>query len=333
MATQVTTPVGRIVWGHPTEARKKIDQDTKQPVLRDGQQVFEWAFGLAIPKEEFNSIVWPQMYAEIATAFPGGAPANFSYKFLDADQAVDREGQPYHLREGHAGCIVLTIKTEFQAPAIFKLDPASGQYLQIDGKEVKCGDYVAVGLSLKVNKSENHTRKSSIYVNPQGIEFVGYGEAIIKGPNAATMFGGQQRALPLGATATPQQTMTGATPTQQPMQQPQAAPTQQPMQQPQAAPPQQPMQQPQAAPPQQPMQQPQAAPQPVPGFAQGQPMQQPPAAPPQQPMQQPPAAPQAAPMQQPPAAPQAAPMQQPPAAPQAAPMQQPPAAPGQMPPR
>ena len=216
MGTQITTPVGRIVWGHPTDARKKIDQDTKQPVLRDGQQVFEWAFGLAIPKEEFNATVWPAMYAEILTAFPGGPPANFSYKFLDADTAVDTQGQPYYLREGHAGCIILTIKTEFQAPAIYRLDPATGQYLQIDGNELKTGDYVCVGLNLKVNKSENHTRKSSIYVNPNGVELVGYGEAIVKGPNATAMFGGQQHALPPGASATPQQTMTGSAPPQAP---------------------------------------------------------------------------------------------------------------------
>jgi len=202
MSKEILSPPGRIVWGNPGKARAKTDSKTGQPVLKDGQPVQQWVFGLAIPKEEFQAHVWPAMAEEIATGFPQGTPPNFSFKYKDGD-GVDHKGVPFSNREGHAGCMILTVATESFAPPIFKLNPQSGQYDQWPAEQIKTGDYVRVSLSMKVNVPTNPTHTPGIYVNPQGVEFLGYGEEIHNGPDAQGMFGGQAAALPQGASATP----------------------------------------------------------------------------------------------------------------------------------
>ena len=145
MAVELMTPVGRIVWGHPSKPQPKKDQRTGQPVMKaDGSgPAQQWAFGLAIPKDQFIAAVWPVMDAEAKTIYPNGTPGNFSWKYKDGD-GVDSKGQLYSAREGYAGCYVLTISTEAFAPSIFKLE--NGTYRQLQPEEIKCGDYVAVML-------------------------------------------------------------------------------------------------------------------------------------------------------------------------------------------
>lgn len=202
MSTQIVTPVGRIVWGHPCKGQIKKDQNTKQPVLRDGQQVEQWAFGLAIPKAEFEAQVWPHMQQESMTIFPNGAPSNFSWKYKDGD-SVDKNGKPYSDREGYAGCYVLTISTEAFAPQVFKHE--NGSYRQMMPEEIKTGDYVAVNLTFVANKPTNAAHTPGIYVNPNGIVHVGYGQEIVSngGGDPDELFAGAQFAMPAGASAQP----------------------------------------------------------------------------------------------------------------------------------
>lgn len=202
MPTEITTPVGRIVWGHPTKSRTKTDQRTKQPILKDGQPVQQWAFGVAWDKATFQQYIWPALAAEAQAGYPGGTPPQFAFKYVDGD-TLDREGKPYNLREGYAGNIVLSISSEFRAPPIFKF--VNGSYQQLQPDAVKCGDYVSVGLNLKVNVPTDRTHTPGLYVNPTAVEFVAYGTEIISAatadPNA--IFKGQQHQLPPGASAVP----------------------------------------------------------------------------------------------------------------------------------
>lgn len=202
MPTEFLTPVGRIVWGHPLKPQKKVDQNTKQPVLRDGKEVEQWAFGLAIPKDQFAQSVWPYMQQEAATGYPNGVPGKFSWKYKDGDTDTDAKGNLYSTYEGRAGCYILTISTEAFAPPVYKQE--NGQYQQIEAHEIKTGDFVAVNLNLKVNVPTNHTHTPGLFVNPNGVILVGYGDEIVSSsfdPNEA--FGGQQFQLPPGASATP----------------------------------------------------------------------------------------------------------------------------------
>ena len=194
---------GRIVWGNPAKAQIKKDQQTKQPVLRDGQPVQQWAFGVAFPKDYFEAHIWPALAQEAAAGYPNGTPRNFSFKYVDGD-GVDNKGQPYSTREGYAGCYVLTISTEAFAPPIYKRN-AQGMFDQVPVEGIKTGDYVALGLTIKVNVPTNPTHTPGLYINPIAIELVGYGTEIHSvgavDPNA--LFGGHQYQLPAGASTTP----------------------------------------------------------------------------------------------------------------------------------
>lgn len=205
--TPFRTPVGRIVWGHPVQSRNRTKKNpvTKQdePVMKqDGTIMQEWSFGLAIPKDQFAAAVWPAMHAEASKGYPNGVPQRFAWKYVDGD-SIDSEGKPYNQREGYAGCYVIAFSTVFQAPALFKFNGST--YDQLPAEAIKCGDFATVGGNCVVNVATSNDVTPSLYVNPEGVEFVAYGTEIINrskvDPNA--MFGGQQHQLPPGASLTP----------------------------------------------------------------------------------------------------------------------------------
>ena len=209
MAVNIITGVGRIVWGHPTEARDKTQKNQAtgrfEPVFKDGVKVQQWTFGVAFPRAEFESLIWPAMAAEAATLYPGGTPPpKFAWKYKDGDKDVDDDGKPYSLREGYAGHIVLTVSTELKCPEIFKFNGTG--YDQLPGEAIKCGDYVVLGLALKANVPTDRTQTPGMYVNPTVVEFVGYGTKIVPqgAVNPMDVLGGRAHALPPGATAAPQ---------------------------------------------------------------------------------------------------------------------------------
>lgn len=208
MPYEVMLPVARVVWGHPAKLEGKTDPDTKQPVMKkdgSGQQAQVCSFGLAIPKDAFAAQVWPYMDAEAKSVYPNGAPQKFSWKYKDGDTATDSKGNPYNQMEGRAGCYILTISTEAFAPPVYKLE--NGVYRQLQANEIKCGDYVAVGVEIKANVPKSATHTPGLYINPKAVELVGYGSEIRSvGVDPMAMFGGQQRQLPPGASLTPQAT-------------------------------------------------------------------------------------------------------------------------------
>lgn len=203
MAIEIRTGAGRIVWGNPARSQiKKIQEgpDKGKPVLKDGQPINQWAFGVAFPKAEFIRDIWPAMQQEVASGFPHGVPGKFAWKYVDGD-GVDSNGQPFNKREGYAGCYVLTISTEAFAPQIYRL--MNNTYVQMKPEEIKTGDWVALALSIKLNIATDPRRTSSLYINPQGIDFVGHGQEIQNGPDPMALFKGQTYQLPPGASATP----------------------------------------------------------------------------------------------------------------------------------
>ena len=81
---KIRTRVGRIVWGNPQKAQQKKDND-KNPAFKDGKAVMQWACGVAFPKAEFQTDIWPEMSAETARLFPQGAPNKYAWKWVDGD--------------------------------------------------------------------------------------------------------------------------------------------------------------------------------------------------------------------------------------------------------
>lgn len=297
---------GRIVWGHPSKAQQQRDPVTKQPKFKpDGSPIMVHSFGLAVEKQKFTQMVWPAMHAEAMTGYPQGVPQRFSWKYVDGD-GIDGEGKSYATREGYAGHYIISVSSQTGfPPQVVKFE--NNAYRQLEPTEIKCGDYVAVGLDFKVNVPTERTHTPSLYVNPQSILLIGYGQEIINRPDASQIFGAAppQFALPPGASLTPQMPQgalppgmpAGAPPTA-PGYPPQPGPAPQPGYPPQApapqygAPPQPgyPPQAPQApyqppAPPPAPGYPPQPGmmPPPAPGFAAGAPMAPPPGSQPYQP--------------------------------------------------
>lgn len=161
-STACTTPLGRIVWGHPIIPQHKTDEHNKKLFNDDGTPQMEISYGLAIPKAEFQAVVWPCMAAESAKGYPNGTPAKFSWKWTDGD-GIDPKGKPYSDRAGYAGCFVLAISTRFEAPPVMIFQ--NGAYYQTD--QIKCGDYVTANVEFVVNVPKNVSHTPSLYVNPK----------------------------------------------------------------------------------------------------------------------------------------------------------------------
>jgi len=67
--------------------------------------------------------------------------------------------------------------------------------------QLKRGDYARVVVTMSGN---NNQTNPGIYVNLNIIEFIGFGEAIVGGPDAAELLGGAQGAyMPAGMSQTP----------------------------------------------------------------------------------------------------------------------------------
>ncbi len=225
MAQQLTVQ-GRVVWGHPGKLQVKKDRNKQVVIGKDGQPVQQCAFGLAIPKQMFDQQPLPSGYtvrqhleAEARTAFPNGTPQTFSWKYKDGD-GVDHLGKPFASREGFSGHYVLTISTQGFAPAIYKKDER-GAWQQVTAEQVKCGDFVAADITVKYNGAAvGHT--PGLYINPNGILFLGYGAEISSSQDPDEMFGNFQPQQFAGMSAQPTLPHGGAVPAMQPApQQPQ----------------------------------------------------------------------------------------------------------------
>lgn len=153
--------------------------------------------------------MWAFMQQEAATIFPHGTPQNFSWKYRDCD-SLDPNGNPYSAREGQAGCFIVTYSSELSPPRVMQFDTTSNSYQTLltdaQGKPpIKTGDFIRVATSINAHKGKTGNTNSvpGLYMNPELIEFVGYGQEIVGGPDANEVFGGQQQQLPPGASATP----------------------------------------------------------------------------------------------------------------------------------
>jgi len=195
---------GRIVWGGLSMQPKKNFTTKQEEInLKTGQKIMQVAFGLAVPKpnpqstpaevENFNK-VWVAIHTEAGKQGFQYPNPKFAFKFTDGDGTKD-DGSAYPAHShGH---IVLSISTQVPL-TIFKRNP-DGSFTQITDKDIKCGDYVRVNLSIKGHPAPN----AGLYLNPAGVAFLGYGDAIIATANPTALFGNGPFAIPAGASLTP----------------------------------------------------------------------------------------------------------------------------------
>lgn len=207
MAIEFTTPVGRLVQGHPMVRKVVRDRKTGSPKLsKSGEPMQEIFFAIAIPKNgetHWNQTEWGQKIdAQAKADWPNGAwqRPDFAWKIVDGDSSVPNKANKIpNQREGFPGHWVVSTKTLFEGVRCFHAGRYEPWQVIQDKKEIKCGDYVRAVLSIKGNGPDSES--PGIYINPELFELTRAGVEIISddGPDAAAAFGGIAPQLPAGA--------------------------------------------------------------------------------------------------------------------------------------
>ena len=199
---------GRIVWlvGDLFKGRIKTLYGTQTPRLNaQGETMLEYGFGLAVPKSVLSQAgpgqpgeIWTAIHEEAYTLFPTRQiPPSFAMKYKDGD-GIDDKGLPFNQRQGYANHIVFSCTTSLPIK-FFRWE--NGQNIMIN-EGIKCGDYVNVQLNIKAHPAVGQG-KAGLYLNPNAVQFLGYGTEIVNAPSGDQMFGNQAPAIPQGASATP----------------------------------------------------------------------------------------------------------------------------------
>ncbi len=185
---------GRIVFGDAFVPNDK-DMAGKPLVTRQGQPKVEYVLGFAIPKSDFAEF-WQAASSAAAAGFPGMhiAPpwdpaCRFAWKIKDGDsQAPDQQGRRNCDKPGWAGCWVVTFKSQF-APKCFHVGHYAPHEQINDAKAIPCGHWARVSGTVEAN---GDTQKPGLFMNWSMLEYCGGrpDEVIVKGPDAAAVFGG-----------------------------------------------------------------------------------------------------------------------------------------------
>ncbi len=207
---ELTTPVGRLVGGHPMIGHPVKDDKTNLPKMQaDGvtPQV-SYYVGLAIQKgteTHWNQTEWgAKIWAEAVAAWAGGEynHPSFSFKITDGDSQVPNKKMRKPCdREGYPGHWVINASNGFAIKSYHRgmYDPT--QVIQ-QKEAIKTGDYCRLVISIKSNQS---TQTAGMYINPSMLELYQAGIEIVTesaaDPNAT--FGAEEGAMPANAQIDP----------------------------------------------------------------------------------------------------------------------------------
>ena len=180
-------PVGRYISGDHVNKRK-TDLDGRP--IPEAEQDFQ--FGVAVRKDApgINDRLM-EIYQHVAAYYSRnqdvlnrmnlgfGAPKGqgFSWKIKDGD-LPNAKGE---ISDISRGCYVFYFSTMYPVKA------CNAQNVEIDPSQIKRGYYVDVAMSIAPNEQVGD--RSGIYLNPQIIRLVGYGEEITGGLSPEQAFG------------------------------------------------------------------------------------------------------------------------------------------------
>jgi len=205
---KILTPVGRLVGGDPFTPQTKDNQGN--PLLfkkgpNAGQPCVRYYIAVAIPKTDQD---YAGLWAKIHNAGRTGMPQlfdaagtctsqHFAWKIVDGDDTRPNENNRKPCdQDGYPGNWIVKFGGMF-APSCHT---ARGATVLTDPASIKRGYFVRVYGSVKAN---GDTARPGVYLNPDMVELIGYGEEMRSGPDASAAFGGTPAALPAGASATP----------------------------------------------------------------------------------------------------------------------------------
>lgn len=207
--TEVLTPVGRMVAGHPLDPYPVTDTKTGAPKIDSmGRPRTSITIGTAIPKgaeQHWNQTEWGQKIWNIGVAaWPNGewrAPT-FAWKVIDGDSQIpNKKGHKPCDKEGWPGHWVVMASTELSVNCFH-----AGRYQPHEAiqrkEEIKRGDYIRLFLDVKGN---NPSESPGVYVNPVLFELTRAGVEIVSAnaPDASAAFGAVAAQLPPGAQVDP----------------------------------------------------------------------------------------------------------------------------------
>ena len=203
-AIRLVSPPGRIIWGSVSErATKDYDGGDYEP----GKGPFQ--FGLAIRKDDsrlpdFLGKIYQQaiagypnnaaMHQRIQNEWQSGfAGLSFRFKIKDGDKP-NAKGVT---NPNAQGCYVFTMST------VLPFKCSNAQNIEIDPKQIERGYFVDIAVSCKVNDNVDGT--AGIYLNPEVVRFLAFGEKIVGGVSIDEAFAGHAAPtqLPPGATLSP----------------------------------------------------------------------------------------------------------------------------------
>ena len=206
-----TFPVGRMIMGSVSQPQTK-DADGKPLVVKSGPDMGKptqkFFLAVAYPKtpgvthwsqEAWGAEIWKLGHQSA----PGIAQSpTFSWKIDDGDSQIpNKKGKRMSDNPNARGHWVVFFS---QPSAIACYNYRASQGTPIDPKGINAGDFVQVAALIRYN---NSTQNPGVYMNPQMVDLVGYGERIVQGADPTTA-GFGTAALPAGASTMP----TGAMP-------------------------------------------------------------------------------------------------------------------------
>ena len=210
---QMLFPPGRLVGGSigtPSTTNAEGEPLLYKTGDKKGQPAKQWYLALAIPKtagaqhwaqEAWGLPIWNRGH----TDFPGGQGQlpSFAWKIEDGDSIIPNKKMKKNAeREGFPGNWIVKLSTMASEPKCYTTMgvPAGNPARAITAAEIKTGYYVEIFASIDGN--DDVGRNPGIYINPDMVNLVGFGQEIVGGPDVSQA-GFGRAAAPVGASLTP----------------------------------------------------------------------------------------------------------------------------------
>jgi hypothetical protein len=181
MASDILSPVGRLVQGHPLVAKDKNMQGAPL-TFRNGEPRSNFFFAIAVKKSNKKfDVMMESVKNEAESGFPilrgklQFPSEKFSWKIVDGDLPEHED------KQGFAGCWIMKFSNSFVSEVV---DLQTRQGI-ISQDQLKCGDYVQVFFRCKANGNKE---KPGVYLNQLSVGKVMDGEEIVNKTSYINVF-------------------------------------------------------------------------------------------------------------------------------------------------
>lgn len=207
--TLINIPPGRLISGDLVKLQTKDHLGADLPA--DRHHIF---FALAVPKLTAQGQPDPDVQAVLGLIYNAAlqgyhqqpavlprvqqwlAAVDFAWKIDDGDEVKAGRKTQWKDREGGAGCYIFKFSTMFAPVKTCDKDNNS-----CDPNQINLGDYVDVRASVSINGLADRT--AGIYMNPDAVRFLAFGQRISTGVSFEEAFANTPARIPPGGMLTP----------------------------------------------------------------------------------------------------------------------------------